>query len=160
MNKNIIFIIGLLCAGGNLNGQNLANPSIQPVNWKYYTKQVSGNTYELHFTAIIQSGWHIYAQQQPSDAIAVPTTIKFSPDSLVIFDGNPIEVGQKEKFEDDAIGISDWQFEDRVDFVQKVRLKTNASLQIIGTILYQACQQRECLKPEEAAFSFLINKKP
>ena len=39
--------------------------------------------YEIHMTATIQSGWHLYSQTQPEDAIAKPTGFTFNNNPLL-----------------------------------------------------------------------------
>ena len=51
-------------------------------------------TYEIHMTATIQTGWHLYSQTQPEDAIAIPTGIKFTSNPLVTAEGPVKEVGK------------------------------------------------------------------
>jgi hypothetical protein len=95
MKKLILFSTLFLCAAGTSGGQILDETSIQPVSWNYNAIQVKGNTYELHLTASIQPRWHIYAQQQPDNAIAMTTTIQFMDDSLITFERLPKEKGNK-----------------------------------------------------------------
>lgn len=131
--------------------------SVSPVRWEYAARKVKKGVYELHMTAVIIPGWHIYAQHQPDNAIGVPTVVRFSADSGVVFEGKPAEIGHMKKFEDKALGISDWEYEDRVDFVEQVKVKTSLPVRVKGTIMYQACREGECLKPDSEAFSLELN---
>jgi hypothetical protein len=134
--------------------------SASPVRWEYSVKKVSKDTYELHLTALIVPEWHIYAQRQPENAIGVPTAISFRPDSAVILEGKPQEIGNMEKYENQAVGIADWQYENKVDFVQTARVKKEAPVWVKGNIIYQACRKDECLKPVTVAFSLELNASP
>lgn len=129
---------------------------INPISWQYRVEKIGDHAFMLHMTAIIQPGWHIYAQQQPEDAIAIPTTIKFKDDSLITFDGVPKERGNKEKYYNKILGISDWQYEDTVDFVQILKIHKNGQARIEGCITYQACRDKECLKPSTRSFSITV----
>ncbi len=56
-----------------------------PVQWQFTSKKTGDNSFEVHLTAIIKPGWHVYAQHQPEDAIAVPTQIRFNKHPLLQF---------------------------------------------------------------------------
>jgi len=94
-----------------------------PVSWSFNSKKVSEKTYEVHLVANIQSGWHLYSQEQPSDAIAIPTSVTINNNPLLKLDGKVKEVGSLEKFEDKNLGISAHQYSNKVDFVQLVKIK-------------------------------------
>lgn len=135
------------------NGQQF----LQPVQWEYSAEKVNDRVYELHLTATIKPGWHLYAQKQPEDAIAVPTTIKFNNNPLLTFSGQTKEIGKLEKFTEPSIGISAWQYEHKVDFVRVATVKKNVSTRVSGTITFQVCTPEQCLPPETVSFNIAIN---
>src|SRR5215831_11688458 len=95
-----------------------------PVSWTFTSKKIADKTYELHMTASIQSGWHVYSQTQPEDAIPQPTTITFIKNPLVTLDGNTKEDGKMVTFKDPNLGSAN-QYSSKVDFVQTVKLKAS-----------------------------------
>jgi hypothetical protein len=132
--------------------------SQSPVRWSYTTTKLSTGLYEVHLTASMQQGWHIYAQEQPSDAIAVPTAIQFTKNPLLLMQGGLKEVGRKEQFKDAELGITAFQYEEKVDFVQQVKLKLKGKTNLGGSITYQACTSEKCLPP--ATTNFSVNLEP
>jgi thiol:disulfide interchange protein DsbD len=56
--------------------------------------------------AFVQSGWHLYSQSQPEDAVAEPTKITFNKNALLKLDGNLKEEGKLEKFHDAKLDLS------------------------------------------------------
>jgi thiol:disulfide interchange protein DsbD len=128
-----------------------------PVTWNFTTRKIDNKTYELHLTAVLQTGWHLYSQTQPDDAIAVPTGIKFNINPLLKLDGKITEVGKLEKFKDIKLGVSAHQYSKKVDFVQLVKLKTSAKTNISGSVEYQTCDDKKCLPPKTVNFSVAIN---
>ena len=124
-----------------------------PVNWTFSTKKISDKTYEVHLTAMLQSGWHLYSQAQPEDAIVIPTGFKFTNNPLLKLDGNTREIGKLEKFKDEKLGISANQYSRKVDFVQIIKLKGNAKTNISGSVEYQTCDDKKCLPPKTVNFS-------
>ena len=85
-------------------------------NWQKPAE--SWKTYEIHITATIQTTWHLYSQTQPSDAVVMPTEIKFKKNPLVILDGKVKEVGIMEAYHDKQLKISANQYAGKVDFVK------------------------------------------
>lgn len=126
-----------------------------PVNWTFTSKKISDKTYEVRLTASIQSGWHLYSQTQPEDAIPNPTEIKFNKNPLVSLDGKAKEEGNMEKLKDPKLG-SAYQYSSKVDFVQTVKLKANAKTKVTGSVKFQTCDDQKCLPPKTVNFSIAL----
>lgn len=144
--KKIIFSIFVLFAGIAANSQN-------PVSWSYSAKKTADKTYEITIVATITNGWHLYSQVQPSDAIAIPTTIKINNNPLVIKEGKIKEIGKLEKYKDKELGISANQYSNTVSFVQKVKLKGKIKTNVSGSIEFQTCDDKKCLPPKTVTFN-------
>jgi thiol:disulfide interchange protein DsbD len=129
-----------------------AQAQLDPVSWKFSSKKISDKVYEVHMTAVMQSGWHLYSQTQPSDAINLPTQIAFAANPLVTLTGKVAEVGKMEKFHDAIVKASANQYSKTVTFVQKVTLKAAAKTNISGTVTYQTCDDKQCLPPKKVPF--------
>ncbi len=127
-----------------------------PVSWSFSSKKVSDKTFEVHLTANIQSGWHLYSQNQPDDAIAIPTNFAINNNPLLKLDGKIKEVGKMEKFKDKILGISAHQYSEKVDFVQVVKLKSNAKTNISGSVEFQTCDDKKCLPPKTVNFNIAL----
>lgn len=125
----------------------------QPVHWKFSSKRLDDKTYELHLTATIDDGWHIYAQHQPKDAVSLPTAVKFKRNPLLNFSGDVSEIGKLEKHKIEALGIEQYQYSQAVDFVQKVKLRNSVKTSINGSVVFQACTDEMCLPSREEPFS-------
>src|SRR5262249_24560449 len=100
----------------------VTNAQLNPVNWTFTSKKIDDKTYEVHITAAIQSGWHLYSQTQPEDAIAEPTELSFNKNPLVKLDGKVKEEGNMEKFHDAKLEVSANQYSQKVNFIQVVKL--------------------------------------
>jgi len=124
-----------------------------PVSWSFSSKKINGKLYELHLVATIQPGWHLYSQNQPKDAIALPTAFSFNKNPLLVFDGNVKEQGKLEKFKDDKLGISANQFSQKVEFIQKVKVKGNVKTNVTGKLEFQTCDDKKCLPPKTVNFT-------
>jgi thiol:disulfide interchange protein DsbD len=117
---------------------------------------MADKTYEVHMKATIQSGWHLYSQTQPEDAIINPTTFTLNNNPLLIADGKIKETGTVEKFHDARLNISANQYSNTVDFVQKIKLKAKAKTNFSGNVEYQTCDDKKCLPPKTVNFSITI----
>ena len=150
MKRTIIFSLVLIF------GSNLLNAQLNPVSWTFTAKKISEKTYELHLTATMQPGWHLYSQVQPEDAVAIPTGFKLNNNPLITLDGKIKEIGKMEKFHDAKLDISANQYAEKVDFVQVVKLKSNVKTNITGSVEYQTCDDKKCLPPKTVTFSIPV----
>jgi len=132
-----------------------AQRDLHPVAWQYSTRKIAEKTYEVHLTAQLQSGWHAYSQNQPEDAVARPTEIRFKPNPLVGLQGKIREVGTMEKWKDETTGIQANQYADQVDFIQVIKVKANVRTSLSGSLTYQVCTNEMCLPPRTD--NFVVN---
>jgi thiol:disulfide interchange protein DsbD len=128
-----------------------------PVSWSFTSKKISENNYEVQMTATMQAGWHLYSQTQPKDAIAQPTSFKFTNNPLLQLDGTIKETGKMEKFTDKELDVSANQYSNKVVFAQKVKLKGKAKSNVGGTVTYQTCDDKKCLPPKTVNFNIALN---
>ena len=143
----LLAIIGLMFTA--VQAQN-------PVSWTFSAKKIDDKTYEVHMTANIQSGWHLYSQNQPDDAIAIPTGFTINNNPLIKLDGKIKEMGSLEKFHDKKLDVSANQYSNKVDFVQVVKLKASAKTNISGSVEFQTCNDEKCLPPRTVNFNVAI----
>lgn len=128
-----------------------------PVSWAFASKKVSESVYEVQMTALIQPGWHLYSQTQPKDAIAQPTSFKFTTNPLLQLEGAIKESGKMEKFTDKELEVSANQYSKKVVFTQKVKLKGKAKSNIGGALTFQTCDDKKCLPPKTVNFNIALN---
>lgn len=148
--KKFLFLSLLVAITGLAFGQN-------PVSWKFTSKNLGNNMYEICATATIQPGWHLYSQNQPKDAIALPTVFNFNKNPLVVLDGNVKEMGKLEKYRDDKLDVSANQYSHKVEFVQKVKVKGKVKTNFSGNLEYQTCDDKKCLPPKTVNFSVSLS---
>ncbi len=149
--KKLFFVIAAVIFGGTAFSQ-MQNP----VSWSFTSKKISDNVYEVQMAATLQSGWHLYSQTQPKDAIAQPTSFKFNNNPLLQFDGAVKEVGKMEMFTDKELGVSANQYSKQVVFTQRIKLKSKAKTAITGKLEYQTCDDKKCLPPKTVNFTISI----
>ena len=127
-----------------------------PVKWDFSTRKLDDKRFEIRLTAIIQDGWHLYACEQPPDAIVIPTTVKFRQNPLLQLKGAIRTEGSLTKVKEELLGIESWQFADRVSFVQVIELKGKVKSNVNGSIEFQACTDEKCLPKAVVNFQFPI----
>lgn len=127
-----------------------------PVRWHFSVRKISELTFEIHFTAAIEQPWHIYAQDN-SEEIVKPTSFNFTKNPLTHLDVKIREIGILKIEKDTTSGVRLKYYENRVDFVQVLNLKSKVKTNIAGTIEYMACSNGRCLSPKEKEFSIAIS---
>lgn len=149
--KILLSIFILLLSLTSVSAQKL-----NPVAWNFQTKKVGEGVYEIQMVATIQSGWHLYSQSQPKDAIAQPTSFSFNRNPLIDLDGKVKELGKLEKYKDDVLGVSAYQYSDKVVFVQKIKVKGKVKTAVTGKLEFQTCDDEKCLPPKTVNFSITL----
>ena len=150
--KKIFTAFILLMFTGIVNAQ-INNPVI----WTYTAKKVADKTYELHMTATITGNWHLYAQDAGEGP--EPTTFNFTANPLISFDGKVKEVGKMEKSYDKNFNSVLKYYSNKVDFVQKIKVKTSIATVVKGTVTFMVCNDRQCLPPKDVPFSINVGGK-
>jgi len=137
-----------------LMGTLVMAQSGKQVNWTYSSKKVADKTYEIHMTANIGAGWHMYAQEGGDGPIS--TKFTFIKNPLVAFNNTPREAGKMVKKYEDAFKAEVRYYEHTVDFVQLVKVKSNAKTAVAGKVEFMVCNDHECLPPDEVNFKVNI----
>jgi thiol:disulfide interchange protein DsbD len=132
---------------------SLQAQSASKVSWKYSAKKLNGDQYEIRLSATIQSGWHLYSQNQTKDAIALPTSIQFNKNPLVTIIGKVKEVGKMYDEVEKATKTRSRFYKENVEFVQVISLKGTTKTAISGEIEFMVCDDKQCLPPETVKFS-------
>jgi len=127
----------------------------EPVQWSFTAKKIKPNVYEVHITSTIQKPWHIYSLSSP-EATGIPTKINFKKHPLVVLDGAAKELGTLITKHDDLFDADVKYFENKVDFVQVVTLKSDVKTLVNGTLEFMACNDGKCLPPKTVEFTVKI----
>jgi thiol:disulfide interchange protein DsbD len=127
-----------------------------PVKWNFNSKRINATTCEIHLTASLENGWHMYSQTTPEGG-PIPTSIEFIKNPLVSIDGPAKELGKLEQRYEPLFGVDVKQFSNKVDFVQIVKMKGKAKTAINGTVEFMTCNDHECLPPSSQKFSIALN---
>lgn len=145
--KSIIFTLVFLSAvSANLFGQIL-----EPVKWEYSVNNLENSEAEIIAKAIIDDGWHVYAQVVSDDPDAlgpIPTSMVFESNDSYETIGKVEERGEVIKHFDPNFDMDLNYFEGSVSFVQKVKLKSEDSFDILAELNFMACDDKQCIFPD------------
>ncbi|MEQ1552621.1 MAG: protein-disulfide reductase DsbD domain-containing protein [Ferruginibacter sp.] len=128
-----------------------------PVKWNYTAKKIAVGIYELHITATIEPKWHIYSQDAGEGP--VPTSIAIDKNPLITLDGKITELGKLQKEYSKVFSSTLKFYSNKVDFVQKIKLKTTVNTIAKGKVTFMVCNDEKCLAPSTIPFSIKINAK-
>ena len=139
-----ILLFGLLLFAGSISMAQ----SQKMVKWNYSVKKIGDKTYEVHMTANIGGNYHLYAQNVGVEG-PVPTTFSFTKNPLISLDGNVKEVGKLVKKFESVWGGNVNYYENKVVFVQVVKLKANVKTNLAGKVEFMVCDDKKCLLPSD-----------
>lgn len=147
MIKKVVLSFLLLCCVLGMSAE------IQkPVTWSFSSKQVSDTEFDLILTASIDNSWHLYSQFI-GEGGPVPTSFKFTPSPDYTLVGKVSESPKPKKIYEKVFEMEVAFFEKKAVFTQKIKLKT-AATKIKGILTFMACDNSQCLPPEDVDFSF------
>ncbi|MDZ4807661.1 MAG: protein-disulfide reductase DsbD family protein [Bacteroidota bacterium] len=149
--KKLIFSLGVL-----LTGVVISAKAQSPVSWSFSAIKLDAKTYEVRLVATLEGDWHIYSQSTP-DGGPVPTSINFSKNPLVEFDGKTTEVGKMEEHFEPLFGVKVKQYSSKVMFVQKIKLKAAVKTAVNGAVEFMVCNDEQCMPPAKQTFSVSLN---
>src|ERR1035437_5367268 len=128
---------------------------VKPVLWNLEQKPTQKGEIDLVFKAKIEPGWHLYSTDLPGGG-PIKTTFTFTPDkSNYQTVGKIIEKTTSTKEHDKIFNMDLAFFSKEAIFIQKIKLLSNQSFELKGTIEYQSCNDETCTL-DDYDFSFKI----
>lgn len=132
---------------------------LDPVDWRFDSKKISDDVYELSFTALIDNHWAIYSQFKVDDDLGpLPTTFDFELNTDYELIENVVENElNKVSKHDSVFDMIVTKFYNEARFTQRVRLLTN-NADITGNLSYMTCDDEQCIFKQDNPFLFQISK--
>jgi thiol:disulfide interchange protein DsbD len=149
MKKTLVSIVLLIVAASAF--AQIKNP----VKWSFSAKKINDKTYELHFKADIDPGWHIYTIDHNAD-IGVATSVTIVKNPLADTGAKLKVTGKAISMKDPSTGELVKFYEGTVDLVQLVTLKAPVKTNITGSLEFMSCDDRQCLPPATKQFSIAL----
>ena len=125
---------------------------LKPAKWKFEAKKLKGNEYQLVFHLSLEKGWHIWSLSPGGDGYQIVPSVEFDNNTQVKVAGTLAEKGKVTSGTMAGIkGIVNY-LSGNVDYTQTVTVK--GSTKLTGRFTYQVCDDKQCLAPADAEFSF------
>lgn len=149
MQRRLITICTILLITGGMYAQS-------PYAWAFSAKKTTNSTYEVHCTMEIKPSWHTYSEFTP-DGGPLATIFRFAKNPLYSLEGEVKEIGKLQSHHEEVFDVDVKYFEDRVDFVQLIKLKGNTKTNVSGSVEFMVCNDRQCLPPTIQKFTIPLN---
>lgn len=149
-----IFAIAALVLGmaASASAQGIFDP-LKIVKWTAEAKPAGKGEFDIVFTASVEKGWNIYAQDVAKNG-PIPTTITFDKKGGVTKSGTAKEACDHKKVaKDENFDMILTKYYDKVTFTQRV--KTTAAT-AKGTVEFMTCNPERCLPPAEFEFNVAL----
>ncbi|MBN2520835.1 MAG: thioredoxin family protein, partial [Bacteroidales bacterium] len=132
---------------------NSSSQILNPVKWEFDKRKINEKEYELHFKAVIDEKWHIYAQD-PNGGMN-PTSFIFEENPEFQLKGKVIEPVNYIRKYDTIFNMEYNLYSDVVIFKQNVKLLSDNAL-VKGYVEFFSCDDQRCLPPKEVEFEFKL----
>jgi len=126
----------------------------EPIHWSFKSVAKEGGEYEIQISAQLEKGWHLYAQELPSDEGPVATSFSFQKEGIQLL-GKVKEQGNRVTDYDPNFDMDLNYFVDQVTFVQHLKTKQQF---VRGELEFMVCNEMMCLPPELIEFEIDLNK--
>ncbi|MFN4764331.1 cytochrome c biogenesis protein CcdA [Gillisia sp. Q332] len=158
--KYIMTLAFLIISLFSVQAQVFSSPNSQiadPIIWDAKLDQVNDSIYNLIFTAKLEKGWHLYAQEVDEDG-PIPTTFTFNASANTYqLIGNTTEPDVPAIY-DEVFGMDIKFFEKEAVFIQEIKVFDKDAI-IEAEVEFMVCDDEQCLPPDIAPFQFSINEK-
>jgi thiol:disulfide interchange protein DsbD len=142
-----IAMVLMLAGAGKVAAQIL-----KPAKWKFEAKKLKSNEYQLVFHLNLEKGWHIWSLSPGGDGYQIVPSVAYDNNALVKTTGALAEKGKVTSGTMAGIkGIVNY-LSGNVDYTQNVTVK--GATKLTGRFTYQVCDDKQCLAPADAEFSF------
>lgn len=138
--KKIALLFGILIV---LSVSSIAQ-IVDPVRWETTSKSIGDGMAEITFDATIDMHWHLYSQYF-GEGGPVRTTFYFDESDKFELIDSLSESPEPEEVFDDVFKIYVKYFSDKAQFVQKIKVLSEETFVITGSIEYQVCQDDKCV---------------
>jgi len=129
---------------------------LDPVEWKFESKKISANEYELIFTANIDEHWAVYSQFVDEGG-PIPTEFTFEENESFSLINNVVESDDNKVTKHDPVfDMIVSKFYNTGTFTQKITLNKSKAV-IKGSLVFMTCDDEKCLAPTDVPFEFNLS---
>ena len=146
MKFTLILVLGLV-----LNSSVRAQLA-EPVQWSFKAEKISTTEYKVTLTATMDEGWYVYSQDLSGKG-PVATRINFDPSKNIVFEGKPLELGNKKEVFDQNFNMTVTKLLGKTTYEQMIKLNGNEKSTVKGKLLYMTCNGQMCMPPKNIDFN-------
>lgn len=130
-----------------------------PIKWQSNLEKLDDQTYRLHFTATLDAGWYLYAQQDVGDEGPIPTEFEFKniESAKYTLVGETIEPAGEPEF-DPIFEMMIKKFQGTVPFYQDIKLNDPELGFLEAEVYFMVCDDEKCLPPDFVEFKFFFDE--
>ncbi|WP_299055130.1 cytochrome c biogenesis protein CcdA [uncultured Polaribacter sp.] len=135
-----------------ISSLNVFSQIEDPIKWSTSVEKLSDSTFVLVSEAIIEEGWHLYAQEVPQDG-PIPTSFSFDTSQ-----GGFLLEGKTQ--EENGVVVDDAVFQMKIKFFEKKtvfkqKVKVLKGIETINAFVeFMVCDDTKCLSPTEVDLVF------
>ena len=126
---------------------------LTPVRWDVRLADSESAEKEIHFTATIDNGWHLYDMNLPKGG-PISTSIVYERRQGVELIGEPKPSVAPVAVHDDIFNMQLRWYAKKVTFTQKISVSDPKRFQLSGEIEFMSCNDETCLPPDRIPFAF------
>lgn len=130
-----------------------AQEFLDPVAWDVKVEQESDDLYNILITAKIDTGWHLYSQEEADVELGpIPTEFAYnnSPETFELV--GKTQEPEVDPFWDPVFEADIVFFEKKAVFIQKIKVINPENLKISVEVYYSVCDDEKCLPPDTKTF--------
>ena len=127
---------------------------LEPVKWSFSQEKLSDTRYKLIFSATIDKKWHVYSQRNKPDVV-IPISFTFKANPKVKLLGKVKEESEVIDILDPVFNEQLRYFENKAVFSQLVEAEKGTKFS--GELEYMACDDKQCLPPQNVLYSFVLD---
>ncbi|MBA3987042.1 MAG: thiol:disulfide interchange protein, partial [Flavobacteriales bacterium] len=132
---------------------------LKPVKWDVKVNPLGDNTYDLVYTANMDSGWHIYSQIEAGEGDGpLPTEFIYTEEGFELI-GETTEPYAKPHF-DEVFKMDIIYFKIQAEFVQKIKVSDTALKFINVEVRYMTCDDEKCIADDNKFKMYLDGTTP
>lgn len=126
----------------------------EPISWDSHLEQENDSIYKLSFTAKLEKGWHLYAQEIGEEG-PISTTFTFkNPGAAYELIGKTSEPNVPTVF-DEVFEMEIKYFEGEATFYQTIKVLDDKEI-IEVEVEFMVCNDTQCLPPDVVPFQFSV----
>jgi len=132
---------------------------MNPVKWSFDINQTGETEYELIFKANLDSGWVVYSKDT-GEGGPIPVTVNYTSGNVKP-NGDLKEIGDRVSGIDKMFGTEVVKYTSKAPYIVKQSVTiADISKPVTGYVTHMVCNNKVCLPPADAEFSFEIKVNP